>query len=84
MGVRTQITLSESQYARLKRESERTGASMAELIRVAVDAEYGLTREEKLGALEASFGSCPDLPDGALYVEKLRPGLGRRLKKLGL
>jgi hypothetical protein len=84
VGVRTQITLTEQQYTRLKRESERTGASLAELIRVAVDSRYGLSPAEKLEALERSHGSWPDAPDGAAYVESLRPGLDRRLRDLGL
>ena len=53
-----QITLEDEQYERLRREAERTGASLAELIRRAVDAKYrqDLTLEEKLRAVERTAG----------------------------
>jgi hypothetical protein len=58
MAHRTQITLDDRQYERLRRESERTGASLAELIRRAVDAKYRqeLTLDEKLRAVERTAG----------------------------
>lgn len=89
MAHRTQITLTDAQYERLQRESERTGSSLSELIRRAVDATYrGMTREERLRALDESFGIWKDRTDipatGAEYVEELRPGMAARLKKLGL
>jgi len=54
-----QITLDDDRYDRLRREAERTGASIAELIRRAVDRSYGqdLTLEEKLRILEATAGA---------------------------
>ena len=53
-----QITLDDAQYERLREEAERTGASLAELIRRAVDEKYRrqLTLEEKLRAVEATAG----------------------------
>lgn len=38
MSHRTQITLTDEQYRRLKRESKRTGVSLAELIRRRLEA----------------------------------------------
>jgi hypothetical protein len=54
-----QITLDDGQYERLRREAERTGASLAELIRRAVDRSYGadLTVDEKLRLLDATAGA---------------------------
>ena len=40
MTHRTQITLTNQQYERLQEESRLTGASLAELVRRAVDATY--------------------------------------------
>jgi predicted DNA-binding protein len=56
---RTQITLDDRQYERLRRESERTGASLAELIRRAIDRTYGTegTLEDKLRAIDESAGA---------------------------
>jgi hypothetical protein len=57
-----QITLDDRQYERLRREAERTGASIAELMRRAVDRAYGseLTVEEKLRLLESTAGALAD------------------------
>lgn len=81
MAHRTQITLSDRQYARLKEESARTGASLAELVRRAVEESYGSPGSIDTGAaLDESFGAWNDRDfDGARYVERLRRGLGRRL-----
>jgi hypothetical protein len=59
MAHRMQITLDDRQYERLRQESERTGASLAELIRRAVDAKYrhDLTVEEKLRIIEQTAGA---------------------------
>ena len=59
MAHRMQITLDDRQYERLRRESERTGASLAELIRRAIDRAYGadLTVDEKLRLLDATAGA---------------------------
>jgi hypothetical protein len=69
MAHRMQVTLADRQYERLRREAERTGASLAELVRRAVDRAYGaeLSVEEKrrllhetAGALSGGSGSSPD------------------------
>ena len=54
-----QITLDDRQYERLRREAERTGASIAELIRRAVDRSYGadLSLEEKRRLLQETAGA---------------------------
>lgn len=81
MSHRTQITLTDAQYARLLREADRTGLGLAELVRRALAAVYGgVEPEDALTALESSFGAWQgrDL-DGETYVETIRPGLARRL-----
>ena len=54
-----QITLDDRQYERLRREAERTGASLAELIRRAIDRSYGadLSLEEKRRLLQETAGA---------------------------
>ncbi len=53
-----QITLDDRQYERLRREAEASGASIAELIRRAVDRAYGadLSVEEKRRLLRETAG----------------------------
>jgi hypothetical protein len=83
MSHRTQITLNDEQYARLRAESEQTGVGVAELVRRAVDTSYRtVSREERLAAIEAGFGAWGDEvhdEDGAAYVERIRPGMAKRL-----
>jgi hypothetical protein len=81
MSHRTQITLTDEQYETLRRESDRTGVSLAELVRRAVARAYGAPERASQAALEESFGAWQDRDfDGAEYVERIRrPGLGRRL-----
>ena len=81
MSHRTQITLTDAQYARIKRESERTGLGLAELIRRSLAATYRTHGAERAAALEESFGAWGDRDfDGEEYVERIRrPGLGVRL-----
>ncbi|WP_182378482.1 ribbon-helix-helix domain-containing protein [Nocardioides sp. WS12] len=87
MSHRTQITLEDEQYARLRAESAHTGLGLAELVRRAIDEVYGSsTVTERQLRLEASFGAWAivemgDDVDGAEYVEKLRGGLGSRLAR---
>jgi hypothetical protein len=80
---RTQVILSDAQYHRLKQESQRTGVGLAELVRRAVAAVYGVSGAQQVDeALETSFGSWKDYDmDGEMYVEHLRGGLGRRLAR---
>lgn len=81
--LRTQISLSEGDRRLLDAESERTGRSIASLIREAVQAAYGddaTTVESDLAALRASAGVWTDRDeDGATWVERLRSG--RRLDR---
>lgn len=53
--IRTQISLTEEQMERLRRESARTGKSIAQLTRDAIDTRYD-DREERLRRLRAVRG----------------------------
>lgn len=79
--------LEEEQYKRLKAESARTGRSIGELVRDAIDARWSrVSTEELRTAFEASAGAWSDLDvDGETYVERIRSGqgLGERLRELG-
>ncbi len=81
MAHRTQITLTDAQYLKLRLESERTGLSLAELVRRSVDRAYGgLSSEDRLRALDESFGAWREAPgeDRGAYLGELRgPGLAR-------
>lgn len=83
MSHRTQVTLSDLQYRLLRRESERTGSPLAELVRRAVSQAYrGRSHTGAEDGLGESFGAWADREnDGAEYVEALRqPGLGYRVR----
>jgi hypothetical protein len=80
--------LTEAQYLRLKKQSERDGRSIADLIRAAVDEVYGGSQEDLRKALEGSFGAWADRTDieedGAAYVERIRqPGIQERMRRHG-
>lgn len=81
MSHRTQITLTDEQYERLRHESDRTGLGLAELVRRALARAYGPANgEELVGLLDATHGSWKDRnEDGAAYVDGIRRGMGRRL-----
>lgn len=85
MGHRTQITLTERQYDRLRAESRRTGLPLAELVRRALEALYGAPdRGDADTVLTETAGTWASLDvDGADYVERLRPGLAERLRRVG-
>jgi hypothetical protein len=78
---RTQITLDDAQYQRLRQKSRQTGIGLAELIRRAVDHTYGEADTDSVAqALEDSFGTWSDLDlDGEQYVESLRQARADRL-----
>lgn len=58
MSHRTQVVLTDSQYTLLIEESHRTGASLGELVRRAVDQCYPVAHyRDQLTALQASYGS---------------------------
>jgi Ribbon-helix-helix protein, copG family len=79
---RTQITLTDSQYARLRDESARSGHSLAELIRRAVDEHYEeISQSDRLSSLDSAFGAWRHRDeDGAAFVERVRSGSARRLR----
>ncbi|HEX4979493.1 MAG TPA: ribbon-helix-helix protein, CopG family [Acidimicrobiales bacterium] len=81
MSHRTQITLTDDQYDRLRQESARSGLGLAELVRRAVERLYGsVSHQEMLDVLDHSFGSWTERDgDGAAYVDDLRRGMARRL-----
>jgi hypothetical protein len=83
---RTQIYLTEVEVDLLKRESERTGASKAELIRRAIQAHYGRSGPQDRGAaLRRTAGSWKGRNfSGATYTRALRGDLEKRLSELGL
>jgi len=80
---RTQITLTEAQYARLRDESARTGQSLAELIRRALDERYEpLSSAERLRLFDSAFGAWAGREEtGTEFVERARSGTGRRLRE---
>ncbi len=79
---RTQITLTDAQYARLREESARSGRSLAELVRRALDERYGdISKEDRLRLLDRAFGAWADREEGgAAFVERVRSGSARRLR----
>ena len=80
-----QITLDDDQYERLREEAERTGASLAELIRRAVDEKYRrqLTKQEKLRAIERTAGLWTD-EQAEEFLQHREESREKRRKMLGL
>jgi ribbon-helix-helix CopG family protein len=84
MSHRLQITLDDDQYQSLTAESQRTGASMAELVRQAVEASLGLESGEQRAArfrraLGAAAGTWQDRSeDGLAYQRRIRAPLASR------
>jgi len=80
VSPRIRVALSDAQYSRLQRESQRTGIELAELVRRAVAEAYRATGSQPHvdEALRESFGAWAgrDL-DGAAYVAELRRGWRR-------
>jgi hypothetical protein len=81
MAHRMQVTLEDRHYDVLQRESERTGASIAALVRRAIDTAYesDLDTEQRLALLEEGFGAWAERADGEDAHEawrSLRPALG--------
>jgi hypothetical protein len=56
MSRRTQITLTDRQHAFLRAEAGRTGLSLAELVRRAIDATYRPHGRSRVGGVELSLG----------------------------
>ena len=86
MSHRAHVTLTDEQHARLCEDSRRTGLSLSELVRQAIDRSYGTasgSTEDRLETLERSFGAWKDRDfDGEEYVERLRRGMTHRLAKV--
>jgi hypothetical protein len=71
---RTQITLSDRQHAFLNGEARRSGLSLAELVRRAIDATYRAEIRPTVRGFELSFGFWRE-PDAAIVG---RPRTARR------
>jgi hypothetical protein len=69
---KTQITLNDRQHAFLRDEARRTGLSMSELIRRAVDATYRPYQRQRLAGYELSLGIWRR-PDAALAGRRVKP-----------
>ena len=72
MSRRTQIVLTDRQHAFLRSESARTGLSVGELVRRAVDGTYRTHAREKVSGYELSIGLWRR-PDAAV-VGRRPPG----------
>jgi N-acetylmuramoyl-L-alanine amidase len=59
MTRRLQILIDDARYAILERESQRTGRAVAELIRDAVDARYGVDRDVRQAAYAVVMAAAP-------------------------
>jgi Ribbon-helix-helix protein, copG family len=75
---RTQIYLDETQDEQLGRRAAAEGLTKSALIRRALDVYLSGVDDEELrlarfkAAVDAVAGVAPDLPQGSLYVERLR------------
>lgn len=77
---RTQITLTDSQYVRLRDESARSGHSLTELVRCALDERYeDVSRAERLRLLDSIFGVWAYRGESGAA----RSGTARRLRSTG-
>jgi hypothetical protein len=65
MRIRTQVLLSDRQHSFLKGEAARTGLSLSELIRRAVDHTYRPEERFRVRGFDVSFGFWRE-PDAAL------------------
>lgn len=65
IGRRTHVILTDRQHAFLGDEANRTGLSMGELVRRAIDATYRPHERPRLNGLEVSLGVWKR-PDAAL------------------
>lgn len=65
MTRRTQITLTDRQHAFLVDEARRTGLSMAELVRRAIDTTYRESARQRVRGFEVTLALWPR-PDAAV------------------
>lgn len=80
---RTQIYLGRRETATLDRIARETGRTRSQLIRDAIAATYlpATDRDSLEAALEATAGLWADRSEtGEAYVDRIRPGLGERLR----
>lgn len=85
MSHRLQITLTDEQYRHLREQSARTGASLAELVRQALDTDRMTvvpavaSPEQRRKWADEAYGAWADRDDGSDPYEewrRLRPPLG--------
>jgi hypothetical protein len=67
MSRRTHVTLSDRQHAFLADEADRTGLSVAELVRRAIDYAYRPDARPRLRGFEISLGAWRK-PDGVAAI----------------
>jgi ribbon-helix-helix CopG family protein len=85
---RTQIYLDEQQDGELSRRASAEGLTKSALIRRAIDRYLGGGGDEGLrlarfkAAVEATAGIAPGLPEGSVYVDRLRSLDARRQAEL--
>lgn len=78
IAKRTQIYLDERQDDDLARRAAAEGVTKSALIRRAVDEYLDTDADDELrlarfrAAVDAVAGAAPELPQGSLYVERLR------------
>jgi hypothetical protein len=76
--TRTQIYLDDGQDKELARRAAAEGLTKSALIRRAVDDYLNGSTDDQLAlarfkaAVETGAGAAPDLPEGSVYVERLR------------
>jgi hypothetical protein len=69
---RTQITFTDRQHALLVHESNRSGLSMAELVRRSIDRTFRPVSRPTVRGFEVSFGLWRE-PDAAIVARRVRP-----------
>lgn len=75
MTRRLQILLDERRYDLLEREAQRRGASVAALVRDAVERVYGVPEEERRDAVERFLSAEPvPVKDWSEEKRELREG----------
>jgi hypothetical protein len=72
MGRRTQVTLTDRQHAFLFDESHRTGLSVAELVRRALDATYRIEERRRVRGFDVALGVWRR-PDAAVVGRRVGP-----------
>lgn len=85
---RTQIYLTSDEAQALDREASDRGVTRSHLIREAIDARYLTSRQgqaQRILAILEEFGAPwadrDDIPDGELYVDWIRHGMGTRVRE---